>query len=367
MVPILELNYIPPRRRVSDFASSELRKHRFNKAIKSAKELRKKKIKDIFDCAKLVEKEVEAFNKWRGRAKIKLLKAAAGEKSAADYETALALYIYTCATPKCIREKLKSESERRPFFTNSKIMPDEILKTREGQCVAFTILYCAMAEELGLNAKPFSVSQKSMREVFNIHTGDGHVVPAFIISKDKCILFDSANFMPNARLEGNLKEKEHLLAEVLLYESIALYNNDEPAEALECVGKALKIEEENSQVWYNKGLYLDSLGRSFNEILQCYNKALALDKDNPRIWSNKGHAFCDIMGKDEEAVECYNTALAIDRKAAYAWFNKGIALKRMGLREKAKTCFEKAKKYYFEQKNFEKAKEAEEELKKLGK
>jgi len=49
----------------------------------------------------------------------------------------------------------------------------------------------------------------------------------------------------------------------------------------------------------------------FNDALGFFEQALLLNQDDPDLWNNKGIALRS-MGRYEEAMECFNKSLKID-------------------------------------------------------
>jgi len=49
----------------------------------------------------------------------------------------------------------------------------------------------------------------------------------------------------------------------------------------------------------------------FNDALSYFEQALLLNQDDPDLWNNKGIALRS-MGRYEEAMECFNKSLKID-------------------------------------------------------
>jgi len=60
----------------------------------------------------------------------------------------------------------------------------------------------------------------------------------------------------------------------------------------------------------NKGQSLLDAGK-FEDALGFYEQALLLDQNNPDLWNQKGVALRS-MGRYEESMECFNKSLEID-------------------------------------------------------
>ena len=274
-----------------------------------ALELRKKPIKEIFDCVELADREVTRFKEW-----FKENYSYSWEKAPKE-ELATAIYSYTARQKRSIfgvlgipgkegfeiqprTEELKAKSQR--FFGNSNTMLKDILETREGQCVAFTSLYCMLAEELGVNVKPFVVTK--WEDGTPLVGENGHVVPAFIMKSGRTILFDSANWVPNAKYKGAVKEKEELLVSALYNKGTSLAKLGKYEEAIVYFDKALEINPDNVEALNNTGVALAKLGK-YKEAIECYDKALKLAPGDSDILKNRALASpaSDKQPKKEKA------------------------------------------------------------------
>jgi len=125
--------------------------------------------------------------------------------------------------------------------------------------------------------------------------------------------------------EMQISKKQLLLKELLLMGKEHYYKK-EYEKALEWIDKALEIDPKLALACNNKGLALDSLGKS-NEAIEYYDKALEIDPKLALAWNNKGLAL-NKLENYQEAIEYYDKALEINPKLALAWNNKGYALTR---------------------------------------
>ncbi len=82
-------------------------------------------------------------------------------------------------------------------------------------------------------------------------------------------------------------------------------------DAMECVDKALTLDQTYKYAWYNRGWIL-SQKKSYEEAIEAFDKALAIDPSYKHAWLEKGIAL-HWLGRYEEALECYNKTLEIDR------------------------------------------------------
>jgi len=304
-----------------------------------ARELRKTPIKKMFECEALADRETGRFKKW--------FKENYGyeHSKAREAELATALFSY-CAkrkdrgrdtlrtrvkgdgfeiTPLTTELKAKSTSFIDDSFTTMTLR--DILKTREGQCVAFTSLYCMLAEELGMkNIKPFEVTHNPD----GTPLAGGHVVAALMRRNMAPVLFDPANYKPNVKYKGRPQEKEYLLVAALSNKGVELKRHEE---ALLNYDIALKIKPDYVEALICKGHALSGLGLH-KEAIRQYDKALKVMPKNPIklgvVLGDKGLALSHL-GRYEEAIRSYDKALAAIDKNHPALFANTLELKLRAL------------------------------------
>jgi Tfp pilus assembly protein PilF len=110
-------------------------------------------------------------------------------------------------------------------------------------------------------------------------------------------------------------------------------------EAVEVYSKALNINPDYAEAFYNIGNTLQEQGK-FDEAITSYNKALAIKPDYAEAYNNMGITL-KKQGKLEEAVEAYRKALNINPDYADAHNNMGNALQDQGKLEEAITSYNK--------------------------
>jgi tetratricopeptide (TPR) repeat protein len=75
-------------------------------------------------------------------------------------------------------------------------------------------------------------------------------------------------------------------------------NLNKSDEAIKAYDKAIEINPNDSDVWYNKGLALDSLNKS-DEAIKAYDKAIEINPQYSLAWYNKGRALYKLNKFDE--------------------------------------------------------------------
>ncbi len=111
-------------------------------------------------------------------------------------------------------------------------------------------------------------------------------------------------------------------------------------EAIAAYDKAIEIDPQLAAAWYTKGVALTYLGRN-EEAIAAYDKTIEIKPQYGDAWNNKGVALADL-GKNEEAIAAYDKAIAIDPQLAYAWNNKENDLADLGRNEEAIAAYDKA-------------------------
>ena len=104
--------------------------------------------------------------------------------------------------------------------------------------------------------------------------------------------------------------------------------------------KAIEINPQNAEDYFNKGLSLYYLG-SYNEAIACYDKAIEINPENADAHYNKGLLLYYIENHDE-AIACYDKAIEINSEFPYAHYNKAQALSTLQRYEEALPYYDKA-------------------------
>ena len=123
-------------------------------------------------------------------------------------------------------------------------------------------------------------------------------------------------------------------------EGLALYELGKYKEAIQCYDKAIDIDPDDADAYYNKGCALDSL-EQYKEVIKYYDKAIEIDPDDADAYNNKGYAlYC--LKQYKEAIKCYDKVIEIDPDFALAYNNKGCALDSLKQYKEAIKCYDKA-------------------------
>ena len=133
------------------------------------------------------------------------------------------------------------------------------------------------------------------------------------------------------QLQQALKQAKALVQQFPM--SVVLYNIQgavlqglgQPGLSIDAYNKALAIEPDYADAYYNMGMARQRQGK-LEEAIKAYNKAIDINPDYADAYNNMGVVLQD-QGKQEEAVEAYIRALSIKPDYAEAYNNMGNSLK----------------------------------------
>ena len=104
--------------------------------------------------------------------------------------------------------------------------------------------------------------------------------------------------------------------------------------------RALALNSDDHQAWYNRGVALSNLGR-YEEAIASYDRALVIKPDKVEALSSQGIALRKL-GQVEEAISVYDQALKLKPDYYEVWYNRGLALVGLGRVEEAISSFNRA-------------------------
>jgi serine/threonine protein kinase len=108
-------------------------------------------------------------------------------------------------------------------------------------------------------------------------------------------------------------------------------------EALNSYDLALKIEPNNDDIWFNRRITLNILGR-YEESINSYNLDLESDPD---VWYSRGNRLC-VLGRYEEGISSYDRALELEPDYSDIWRRHGDTLFELGRYEEAVLSYDRA-------------------------
>ena len=150
--------------------------------------------------------------------------------------------------------------------------------------------------------------------------------------------------------EGQLTEAQVLFEQVLKFQPkhfdalhllgvIAVQVNN-PEKAVELIGKALEINQQDPAAFYNLGCALQELKR-FQAALEGYGKAIALKPDFVAAYYNCGVIF-NITNQYQASIENFDMAITLKPDYVQAYNNRADPLKSLGQYQAAIESYDKA-------------------------
>lgn len=120
----------------------------------------------------------------------------------------------------------------------------------------------------------------------------------------------------------------------------ALYNEGRFEEAIANYDKALELNPDYYQAWYNHGYILDEVGRQ-EEAIASYDKSIESKPDFQEAWHNRG-LLLDNLGHHEEALKSHDMALKLKPDDYETFYNRGISLHKLERYEQEIASYDKA-------------------------
>ena len=110
--------------------------------------------------------------------------------------------------------------------------------------------------------------------------------------------------------------------------------------AIECYNKAIALDPEDAEAFYNRGLAYDKKGE-FDLAIQDFDQAIALNPEDAKAFYNRGVAY-NKKGEFDRAIEDFNQAIALNPEYAKAFYNRGLAYIDKGEFDRAIEDFDQA-------------------------
>jgi len=129
-------------------------------------------------------------------------------------------------------------------------------------------------------------------------------------------------------------------AEQLLEQGMALEQQGQSQEALQCYDSAIELSPELARAHFNRGTILLDRGNA-QEALKAFAQAVRYKPDSAGAHFNLGAAHA-CLDQHDAAVSAYRRALALKPEFAQAQMSLGAALDGLGQHEEAIACFRRA-------------------------
>ncbi len=179
----------------------------------------------------------------------------------------------------------------------------------------------SQAEKIVINSDPKFSSGLFIRDLGNALNNLGRYSEA-IASFDRAL-----------EIQPDLKEAWY-------NRGLALGNLGRYDEAIAAYDQAIEIKPDKDEAWYGRGLALANLGR-LEDAIAAYDRALEIKPDDDEAWNNRGNAL-NNLGRYDEALAAYDRALEIKPDNDDAWNNRGVALGNLGRYEEEIAAYDKA-------------------------
>ena len=118
------------------------------------------------------------------------------------------------------------------------------------------------------------------------------------------------------------------------------FDRNEYSHSIEYYDHSIKIDNNFTAAWHNRGLALHQLAR-YEEAITSFEQAIRIKPDYIKALYNKGVALHQLA-RYEEAIRIYDNVTTIDPNYADAWYNIACSNIRKQENEKAISCLEKA-------------------------
>ncbi len=99
--------------------------------------------------------------------------------------------------------------------------------------------------------------------------------------------------------------------------------------AISDLNKAITLDQQNPNIYNNRGLIKDEQLGDHQGAIADYNKAIQINPKLSAAYSNRAPAWVKL-GNEQGAIADYNKAIEINPKNAYAYANRGIAKELVG-------------------------------------
>ena len=129
-------------------------------------------------------------------------------------------------------------------------------------------------------------------------------------------------------------------AEKKFYLGIENYVAKQVDEAIKYYNKAIELNPQFAEAFYNRGLAKADLGKP-EEAIKDYDRAIKLNPLYSKAYNNRGTAKADL-GKPEEAIKDYDRAIKLNPKNPNAYSNRGLTKTALGTPQEAVKDYDKA-------------------------
>ncbi len=198
----------------------------------------------------------------------------------------------------------------------------DTFEKRGGNCVSFTILFIALARQLGMDAKFREVSiVPTWSKIGNVVTMHGHANAAVFIGGEGYVV-DLFPRVDRIQLGGRVVSDGRAIAHFYNNKGVDHLGAGRYATAIEWFQKALESDPTSTFAWANLGVAQAFAGR-LNEAENSYRQAIQLDAGELTAMSNLASLY-ERMGRFREAKSYKAKVKKFNLRNPYYHFDLGL-------------------------------------------
>lgn len=129
-------------------------------------------------------------------------------------------------------------------------------------------------------------------------------------------------------------------ARTLHFYGVLKHEGGEGKQAVELIGRAVRLDPENAMYHSNLGVALDRIGKR-EEAVSAYGKALEIQPSFPDAYLNLGASYMS-QRRPKDAMACFRKAIELKPDYTDAYYNLGNLLKDFSRLKDAAKCYQKA-------------------------
>jgi tetratricopeptide (TPR) repeat protein len=107
----------------------------------------------------------------------------------------------------------------------------------------------------------------------------------------------------------------------------------DPHKAIVYLSNAIKLQPNDAEIYYNRGVAYDNLGQ-YQSAIKDYNQAIQLRPGYAEAFYNRGTIYSEI-GQYQRAIEDFNQAIRLQPNDAEAYHGRGFAYDKLGRYQRA--------------------------------
>lgn len=162
----------------------------------------------------------------------------------------------------------------------------------------------------------------------------------FAVPSERILQLKSAGAKSFASFNAEMQKSKRIAAQNLYSQGLARLSLDDYAKALVFFERAVEIDPDYAEAWYQAGFCYGML-KMHQEALKASRRAASLKPDWAEAWLNVGTSSF-ALGQFKEAVEAYRQATKIDSSNPDAYYALGLALGRLNRQDEEVLAYRRA-------------------------